>query len=66
MSTTKETTVWCDAEGCATWVQVCQRSDHAARNEARRDHGWRHRGGKDYCPEHARGGDRDERTQGEK
>ena len=64
MSTTKETTIWCDSEGCCEWIQVCERSDKGARASAARQtrpgsggpatgelvSGWRTIARKDYCP----------------
>jgi hypothetical protein len=52
MSASKETTIWCDAADCVTWEQVAQRTNAKARRELR-GLGWRHVGGKDYCPFHA-------------
>jgi hypothetical protein len=52
MSTTRETTLWCDADGCVQWEQVAERTDAGARRELR-GLGWKRASGKDYCPFHA-------------
>jgi hypothetical protein len=54
VSLTYTVDVWCDAEGCWTWIHGMV--GHGARaGEARaraRAHGWRHVAGNDYCPDH--------------
>lgn len=52
MSATKETTIWCDVEGCVEWVQIAVGRTGDARQEARM-YGWRYASRRDLCPEHA-------------
>ena len=55
MSTSRETTVWCDAEGCVRWSQHSGTKPQV-RKEVR-SYGWTLRDAKDFCPEHSPQGD---------
>lgn len=49
MSTSKETTVWCDTAGCYTWETYPVSTQTEARKRARSE-GWSNRGKVDLCP----------------
>ena len=49
MSTTRTTTIWCDADGCsATFVTPAEQLRDARR--LAKDVGWRSYGATDFCP----------------
>ena len=53
MSVTKQTTVWCDIEGCIEWYCADTGSSVDARHEASITLDWRYVNRKDLCGRHA-------------
>lgn len=52
MSSTRETTIWCDFPECGRFVQDSDNAEGIRRRL--RERGWVYlRGGHDYCPAHA-------------
>jgi hypothetical protein len=53
MSITKQVTIWCDREGCGSFMQIDESRIARARKEAWHE-GWAQIGPSDYCPTDAR------------
>jgi hypothetical protein len=58
MTATRQVTLWCEgrdtpAAACYQFLQVDTADVREARRIARREYGWRYRGGSDYCRTHA-------------
>jgi nucleoside-diphosphate-sugar epimerase len=63
VTATKHVILWCDAEGCARFIEISAESAFGPARAIAREEGWRTgrppthtRGaGQDFCPEHATG-----------
>ena len=60
MSWIKNITIWCDGDGCGEWRWGETNESVTESRKMLKKNGWKHRNGKDYCPDCADKQDRRE------